>query len=437
MQTKLNLISEIAKRDSESCNNNLAYLLSAKNLEECFGLLNKGKAAGVDGVNLKDYEVNLKSNLDILVTRMKNQAYKPQPVRRTFIPKADGKLRPLGIPSIEDKIVQKGIARILNAIYENDFLDFSYGFRPNRSCHHALEKLDKVIGSQPINHIIDADIKGFFDNVDHAWLMKFLEVRIGDPNFLRLIKRFLKNGYMEEGIVYDTEMGTPQGGIISPILANIYLHYVLDLWIEKAVKPNCRGVVEVIRYADDFVICIQYKDDAEKILRALKDRLKKFNLELAEEKTRLVEFGRFAKQNANVKGQSPATFNFLGLTHFIDKTRKGKFKLGRKTDRKKLKTKLVAMNTWLKSIRNLVILKEIWKTLKAKLRGHYQYYGVSGNYKSISQFYFLTLKMVYKWINRRSQKKSFNWETFTNYIKRYELPRPRICHNFYSLGQFA
>ena len=168
--------------------------------------------------------------------------------------------------------------------------------------------------------------------------MKFLEVRIGDPNFLRLIKRFLKNGYMEEGIVYDTEMGTPQGGIISPILANIYLHYVLDLWMEKAVKPNCRGVVEVIRYADDFVICIQYKDDAEKILHALKDRLKKFNLELAEEKTRLVEFGRFAKQNANVKGQSPATFNFLGLTHFIDKTRKGKFKLGRKTDRKKLKT---------------------------------------------------------------------------------------------------
>jgi group II intron reverse transcriptase/maturase len=324
MQTKLNLISEIAKRDGKSCNNNLAYLMSAENLKECFGLLKKGKVAGIDGVSLKDYEEKLNYNLEDLVARMKNQSYKPQPVRRTFIPKADGRPRPLGIPSIEDKIVQKAMARILGAIYENDFLDFSYGFRPNKSCHHALEKLDKVIGSQPINHIIDADIKGFFDNVDHEWMMKFLGLRIGDPNFLRLVKRFLKNGYMEEGIVYDTEMGTPQGGIISPILANIYLHYVLDLWIEKAVKPNCRGLVEIIRYADDFVICIQYKDEAEKILHALKERLKKFSLELSKEKTRLVEFGRFAKQNANVKGLRPATFNFLGLTHFFRQKQKRK-----------------------------------------------------------------------------------------------------------------
>ena len=437
MQTKLNLISEIAKRDRESCNNNLAYLLNAKNLEECFSLLKSGKAAGIDGVSLKDYEENLSCNLADLVARMKNQSYRPQPVRRTYIPKADGKMRPLGIPSIEDKIVQKGMARILGAIYENDFLDFSYGFRPSRSCHDALEKLERVIGTQPINHIIDADIKGFFDNVSHEWLMKFLGVRIGDPNFLRLIKRFLKNGYMDEGIVYDTEMGTPQGGIISPILANVYLHYALDLWIERAVKPSCRGAVEIIRYADDFVICIQYKDEAEKILCELKERLKKFNLDLAEDKTRLLEFGRFSKQNAKAKGNDPATFNFLGFTHFIDKTRKGKFKLGRKTDKKKLKTKLVAMNAWLKSVRNMLILKDIWKVLRAKLRGHYQYYGVSGNYRGIKQFYFETINMTFKWVNRRSQKKSFNWKTFLSYMERYELPRPKICHDFYNLKQFA
>jgi len=433
MQTKLNLISEIAKRDGTCQVNNVAYLLNKENLKECFGLLKKGKAAGIDGVGLGEYENNLEKNLDDLVIRMKSQAYKPQPVRRTYIPKANGKLRPLGIPAVEDKIVQKGMARILEAIYENDFLDFSYGFRPNRSCHDALKKLDQVIMTRPINHIIDADIKGFFDNVNHDWLKKFLEARISDPNFLRLISRFLKNGYMEEGVVYNSEQGTPQGGIISPILANVYLHYALDLWIERAVKPNCRGAVEIIRYCDDFVICVQYKDEANKILQELKERLKKFNLELAEDKTRIIEFGRFSKRNAEAKDLRAPTFNFLGFTHFIDKTQMGKFKLGRTTDRKKFAAKVAEMSEWLKSTRNLLTLKEIWKVLKAKLRGHFQYYGVSGNYPSLKRFYSLTLRMVLKWMNRRSQKKSFSWDTFVKYIQRYELPTPKICHKFYDL----
>ena len=432
MQTKLNLISEFAKRDEKSRLDNLAYLLSEENLEQCFGMLKKGKAAGIDGTSVEEYGKNLESNLKELVIRMKAQSYRPQPVRRAYIAKANGKLRPLGIPAVEDKIVQRGVARILEAIYEVDFLDFSYGFRPHRSCHQALKRLDQIIMTQPINHIIDADIKGFFDCVDHEWLMKFLGVRIGDPNFLRLIKRFLKNGYMEEGKLHPSNEGTPQGGVVSPILANVYLHYALDLWMEKVVKPECRGAVEIVRYADDFVICVQYKDEAVKILAALKERLSKFKLELAEDKTRLIEFGRFAKQNAEAKDQHAATFNFLGFTHFIDKTRKGGFKLGRTTDRKKLRTKLKEMNEWLKASRNMYAIAEIWKTLRAKLRGHFQYYGVSGNYRAVQKFEYQTRHMILKWLNRRSQKKSFNWESFIAYLVRHPLPTAKIHHDFYT-----
>lgn len=432
MQTKLNLISEFVKR-SEKCRlDSLAHLLSEENLSECFGMLKKGKASGIDGTSVEEYGKDLDINIKDLVTRMKVQSYRPQPVRRTYIAKANGKMRPLGIPAVEDKIVQRGIARVLEAIFEVDFLDFSYGFRPHRSCHQALKRVNQVIMTQPINHIIDADIKGFFDCVDHDWLMKFLGVRINDSNFLRLIKRFLKNGYMEEGKLHPSDEGTPQGGVVSPILANVYLHYVLDLWMEKVVKPECRGAVEIVRYADDFVICVQYKDEAVKILAALKERLAKFNLELAEDKTRLIEFGRFAKQNAKAKDQRAATFNFLGFTHFIDKTRNGGFKLGRTTDRKKFRVKLKEMNEWLKASRNMFVITDIWKTLKAKLRGHFQYYGVSGNYRALRKFENQTKHMILKWLNRRSQKKSFNWESFTVYLERHPLPKAKIHHDFYT-----
>jgi group II intron reverse transcriptase/maturase len=319
MQTKLDLLSDTARRDGSCRINNVAYLLGEENLKECFGQLKKGKAAGVDGVTLGAYEESLGENLRGLVERMKRQAYKPQPVRRTYIPKANGKMRPLGIPAIEDKIVQKGMTRILEAIYEVDFLDCSYGFRPNRGCHQALNRLDKIIMTQPINHVIDADIKGFFDHVDHGWMMKFLGHRISDPNFLRLASRFLRNGYMEEGKLCHVEAGTPQGGIISPCLANIYLHYVLDLWLDRVVKPRCRGAVEMVRYADDFVLCVQYKDEAEGILGSLKRRLAKFGLELAEDKTRLIEFGRYAKRNAAAKGRKPATFNWATFTRYMER----------------------------------------------------------------------------------------------------------------------
>ena len=432
MHTKLTLIAEIARRDRGCKIDNVAYLLDEANLGECFYMLKEGKAAGIDGVGIEEYENDLDANLKDLVARMKRQAYRPQPVRRTYIPKANGKLRPLGIPATEDKIVQKGIARILEAIYEQDFLDSSYGFRPGRGCHQALAQLNRIIMTRPVTHVIDADIKGFFDNVSHDWMMRFLGHRISDPNLLRLIARFLKNGYMEGGVVYDSERGTPQGGTVSPVLANIYLHYVLDLWVERVVKPHCRGTVEIVRYADDFVICVQHGDEADKILKALKGRLGKFGLELAEDKTRIIKFGRLAWQEAKRGGDKPGTFNFLGFTHYVDTSRSGGFKLNRMTDRKKLAAKLKEMNLWLKHIRNCVLIKDWWQILRAKLAGYFQYYGVSDNSRSIGRFYYFVLKLVFKWVNRRSQKSSMTWTAFHDYLRRHELPKPRIHHNLYT-----
>lgn len=432
METKLKLISKRAREDKSFKFSTIVHLLNVPNLKECFYLLKKNKAAGNDGVSYSEYAEDLEENLAGLVKRMKSFSYRPQAVKRVYIPKSNGKQRPLGIPALEDKIVQMGITRILTAIYETDFLDFSYGFRVNRSCHDALKRLDNMIMSNPVNHIIDADIKGFFDNVDHTWLMRCLQERISDKNFLRLIVRFLKSGIIEHGKFYKSDKGTPQGGILSPVLSNIYLHYILDLWFEKKVKNMTKGYTGIVRYADDFIIFVQYKEDTNKIFFELKKRLAKFGLTLSQAKTRIIEFGRYAVNNAKAKGKNASTFNFLGFTHYCKKSRNDNFTVGRKTNRKKYNTKLKEMNIWLKSVRNLVKVKEWWKLLSAKLRGHFQYYGVSGNYRAIQNFYYHTLRLVYKWINRRSQKKSCNWETFNIYLRKYSLPKPKISHNFYS-----
>lgn len=432
METKLNLITEIAKKDRKSKINNLVYLLNEVNLTECFYKLKGGKASGIDGVSLEEYEVNLSNNLKDLIERMKRQAYKPQAVKRVYIPKANGKMRPLGIPTIEDKLVQMCIARILNAIYEVDFLDFSYGFRPNKNCHEAINAVDKQIMNNPVNHIIDADIKGFFDNVNHEWMVKFLGERIGDFNLVRIIVRFLKSGIMDKGQFNETVKGTPQGGVISPILANIYLHYVLDLWFEKVMKKKCRGYVGMVRYADDFVICVQYKEESEMIMKEMKERLAKFELELAEDKTRIIGFGRFANKNAKKNGKKAETFNFLGFTFYCDKGRKGHFKVGIKTERNKFTVKVKEMNNWLKSVRNMIRLKDLWAVFCSKLRGHFQYYGVSGNCAGIRRFYTQSIRLLMKWLNRRSQKKSFNWIQFLKYIEFHNIPKPKIHHNMYT-----
>lgn len=425
-ETKLLKISKVATGNTSYRFTSLASLINEEFLERSYYELNKHSALGIDGISLEDYGKALKANIHNLYERLRRFGYRPQAVKRSSIPKEGGKRRNLGIPAVEDKIVQRAIVRILESIYEPAFLGMSYGYRPKRSCHDALDKVDKTIATRPTRYIIDADIKGFFDNVKHEWIIKFLEHRISDRNFIRLIVRFLKSGIMEEEKYYATEQGTPQGGIISPILSNIYLHYALDLWIKKVVKRKCKGYVECIRYADDFVVCVQYKVEAENIIKILGKRLNKFGLELSEEKTRLILFGRYAKEK---KGR-PETFDFLGITHYCDTGRNGKFKVGRRTSRKKMSQKLKEMNLWLKRVRNHLSLVEIWKTIKQKLIGHYVYFGISGNYRMLANYYYQVNRLLFKWLNRRSQRKSFTWQEFSKYRAKYPLPQPKIYHAY-------
>ena len=432
--TKLALISERARQGPKLQFTSLAHLLDVGFLRGCYAELGRDRASGIDGVSWQDYGKQLDENLENLVMRLKAKRYKPQPAKRVYIPKNDHEKRPLGLPSLEDKIVQKGIAGILEAIYEADFLDCSYGFRPQRGCHEALNAVDKTIMAKPINHVIEADIKGFFDNVSHTWMMAFLGVRIKDPSFMLLIRRFLKAGYMDAGLLVPTERGTPQGGNLSPMLSNIFLHYVLDLWFEKKIRPQVRGACYMVRYADDFVCMVQYQDDARHIEQALRERFAKFGLELHSEKTRTISFGRYERENAQRQRRKANTFDFLGFTHFCGKSRNGKFIVGRQTSLKKFRQKCKEMNDWLRKIRNHKKAKELWPILAAKLRGHYQYYGVSGNMRSLNRFYLKTLRLTRKWLNRRSQRKRFYWKGFIEYLNHYPLPRPRIEHNFYTLS---
>lgn len=430
LETKLDLITKRAKQEPTLKFTSLAHLLNGTFLAECYGMLKKRKAPGVDGVSVGEYGEGLEENLKELVGRMKAKRYRPQPVRRVYIPKSNGKLRPLGIPAVEDKVVQMGISRILEAIFEGTFLDVSYGFRPGRGCHDALQAFDRMVMKKPVCYVVEVDIKGFYDHIDHKWLMRCLAEKIGDPSFLRLIGRTLKAGVMEEGRRSETEVGAPQGGIVSPILSNVYLHYILDLWFEKKLKRSLTGYAQLIRYADDFVIGCQNKWEAEKTLAELKERLRKFGLEVSEEKTGIVEFGRYAQERAERREGKAGTLDFLGFTHFCAEGRNGWFVVGRRTSGKKFRAALTAMNDWLRRIRNQTPLKEWWKILGWKLKGHYQYYGITGNGKGIYRFYRKVKWIAYKWWNRRSQRRSGSQNDFAKMLWRHPLPLPRIAHSF-------
>lgn len=433
IKSKLQLIAEKASKDSKLKFTSLMHLINKDSLARCYGRLKFNKAAGIDGVTVEQYGKHLDKNLDDLLARMKAGKYQPQAVRRVEIPKLGrSERRSLGIPAVEDKLVQLVMKEILEAIYEQDFLDCSYGFRPNRSCHQAIDCLDKVIMWQPINHVVDADIKGFFDNVSHYWLLRCLEERIADPKFLLLIRKFLKAGIMDGEQLLASKAGTPQGGVISPILANIYLHYVLDLWFEREFKRKIRGRAEMVRYCDDFVVCSEKKEEAELFMEELKLRLAKFKLEIAEGKSSIVKFGRAAWHASHRGGGKVATFDFLGFTHYCTKSRSGKFMLGLKTQRKRLSAALKGMNKWLKGVRNRVPLKDLWRIFAWKLRGHYAYFGVSSNIRSLRSMHYHAKRLLYKWVNKRSQKRSMNWEQFSKYLLLNPLPCPKIYYSLYA-----
>lgn len=436
MTTKLVSLTIRAKENPKCKFISLTHILTEDFLKGCFWELKRDKASGIDGVSVKDYEVKLEENLKDLVNRLKTKSYRPQPARRVYIPKPNGKKRSLGIPTVEDKIVQMGLKKILEAIFDVDFVDVSFGFRPNRNCHSALAEFNKVIMTEPVNFVVDMDIKEFFDTIDHSWLMKCLKVRVRDTSLLRLISRFLKAGMIEEGKLIEMDKGTPQGGILSPLLANIYLHYILDLWLERVIKKQLRGFAQLIRYADDFIVCFQSGNEAKAFSEKLKQRLGLFGLKIAEDKARIIEFGRYVWQRAQEQGTKPATFDFLGFTHYCGKSRRGGFKLGRKTANSKFRQKMKAINIWLKNVRNAMKLEEWWPLLGLKLTGHYRYYGVSGNSEAINTFYYQTRRLVYKWINRRSQKKSYNWAQFERFLKFNPLPKPRIYQALYTLSSY-
>ena len=376
------------------------------------------KAVGIDGVTKAEYNEKLDDNVADLISRMKKFSYKPQPVRRTFIPKANGKLRPLGIPAYEDRLVQSVMARVFNDVYEERFVDCSYGFRPGRNAHQVVRYINQTIMTRKVNYILEADIKGFFDNVDHDWLMKFLENDISDRTFLRYVKRFLIAGVMEGTQRKESDKGTPQGGQISPVLANVYLHYVLDLWYEKVIRKNCKGEVYYVRYADDFLLMFQYENEAWQVLEALKARLGKFGLEVAEDKTRILPIGRF-------KG-TKEEFDFLGFTFFNTRTREGKYRLGVRTSKKKLKAKKQAVKEWLRT-RLTMPIADTMKLIQLSLAGHCNYYGVSGNFHMIQNFWKYVKYSCYRMLNRRHQKRSMRRKVFNriwyHYVKEPHLTK--------------
>ena len=411
---------------------NLSMFINYDNLLLAISKVDGNKAVGTDKVTKDMYLEKKEEYLDNLVKRLKYGDYKPIPSKRVYIPKTgSNKKRPLGIPSFEDKIVQVVIAEILEIIYEPLFLDSSYGFRPNKNCHQAVQEITRLIQTKKVNNVCDMDIKGFFDNVNHEWMIKFLEYRINDKKFIDLISKFLKAGIMENGIYYDTEKGTPQGGIISPILANIYLHFVLDLWFEKKFKNDCIGEAYLIRYCDDFVCLFQKVEDAKAFTEELNKRVSEFGLEVSQEKSKTIEFGRFAIENRDKRGESkPETFNFLGFTFYCSFSYDTNvFVVKVKTDGRKLRSKLNSFREWIKKVRTFDI-EDIIKTLRLKLLGHYRYYGVTYNFRGIYKYYNYILKELYKWLNRRSQKKSFNWEIFNNKVnKEWNIPKPRLYVN--------
>jgi RNA-directed DNA polymerase len=426
--TDLTRISEKARRESSLVFTSLYHhIYDVDNLRACYDGLEAKKATGVDGVTKGEYGKNLEENLRDLSRRLREMGYRPQPKRRSYIPKPGSeKGRPLGISSLEDKIVEAAAKRTLEPIYEAVFEDSSHGYRPGRSQHRCLDALGRTIQQERVSYLVEADIRSFFDKVNHEWMIKFLRHRIGDERVIRLIIRMLKSGIMEEGLTHATEEGTPQGSILSPLLSNIYLHYVLDLWFSRRISRQSRGEAHYFRFADDFLACFQYKEDAQSFRRRLADRLEGFGLQLAEEKTRCIEFGRFARSDAYRRGDKPEEFTFLGFTHYCGKTRNGHFKVKRRTSRKKLGQSLRNFSDWARKARHVLTKGEMLRRARAKVTGHLSYYAITDNLEWCSFYDYRAKHILFKWLNRKSQRKAYTWEGFTQALAWVNWPKLRV-----------
>lgn len=428
MSTELRRIGEKARSEPRLVFTSLYHhVYDMDHLRACFEALPGDRAVGIDGITKEQYGVNLEENLKELSSRLKNMGYRPRPKRRTYIPKPGSeKGRPLAISCFEDKLVELALKRVLEPICEVQFEDSSYGYRPGRSQHQCLDDLGRTIQQSRINYIVEADIRSFFNEVDHGWMLTFLGHRIGDPRIIRLIARLLKGGILEDGLVQASEEGTPQGSILSPLLSNIYLHYVLDLWFSRRVRPQCRGEAYYVRFADDFVAGFQNRQEAEAFQTALGERLGKFKLRLAEEKTRCLAFGRFARDDARARGEKPEEFTFLGFTHYCGKSKKGYFKVKRRTSRKKLGASLRAFKEWARRARHKQTKGEMLARAKARVQGHLNYYAITDNARSCSRYVYHATRILRRSLNRKSQRKAYNWDQYNDVLRHVQWPRVQI-----------
>jgi RNA-directed DNA polymerase len=423
-------VREAARRDKKLRFTALLHHVCPELLRASYFELKRQAAPGVDGMTWHEYGQNLEERLDDLHGRIHRGAYRAQPSKRAWIPKADGRQRPLGIAALEDKIVQQAVKIVLEQIYEEDFLGFSYGFRPGRSCHNALDALWVGIAHRKVNWVLDADIRGFFDNIDHEWLTKFLEHRIADRRILRLIRKWMKAGVSEDGQWSRTTVGTPQGAVISPILANVFLHYVFDLWANQWRNRHACGSVIMVRYADDFVVGFQNRGDAERFLRELRKRFERFGLQLHPDKTRLIEFGRYAEERREKRGEGrPETFDFLGFTHCCGKTRKGMFTIKRQSIAKRMRAKLQEIKMQLKR-RMHEAVGEVGRWLRSVVQGWFNYHAVPGNFGRLAAFSTQVQRLWRQALRRRSQKgRQWTWDRFRRLARRW-LPTPKILHRY-------
>jgi len=426
MPTGLEGVAAKARGDRNLVFTSLLHHITREMIWENLKHIPNDSAAGIDGVDVKTAKETFDLWIDEMMTSIHRKSYKAPPVRRVWIPKpGKSEKRPIGVPCVADRALQRSAAQVLNAIYEQDFLNCSFGGRPGRGQHNALATLSETIRGKNVNWVLEADLKNFFGSLDHGWLLRFVEHRVGDPRIISLIKRWLKAGIMEDGELAESTVGTPQGGSISVLLSNLYLHYVLDLWYEKAIKPRLKGECYLIRYIDDFIVCFQNKEDADRFMNVLEKRLAKFKLTLEPNKTRLIEFGRYAEQNAKREGKKPKTLYFLGFTHFCAKSRKGTFMVGRRTEKSRLKRSISKLQDKMREIRHWKVGEQIDK-INQMLRGHYNYYGMGGNYRSLDKVYYLTKMFLKKMLSSRSWKGKVTWELFSKIMERHPILRPFI-----------